>query len=221
METLASRRNTSGLSLQDAFAMVDFEIRPLSGITQKALTDKTEYCSDSPVRLDHIVGAHFQHYGFENNMILTGEVHVHENVAKNVLEIFKALFEIKFAIEMARPIDRFDGDDVLSMEANNSSAFNPRRIMNTDRWSSHAYGMAIDINPRQNPYVLNPNTENEEIFPNGGEHFLDRSLNQQGMVESVVSIFAKHGFDEWGGSWKSPLDYHHFQVGWKKIKGID
>ncbi|NND35346.1 MAG: M15 family metallopeptidase, partial [Saprospiraceae bacterium] len=88
---------------------------------------------------------------------------------------------------------------------------------NTDRWSSHAYGAAIDINPGQNPYVLNPDQSDFKVFPSGGERFLDRGNIRIGMVEPIVHIFKKHGFTEWGGEWESPLDYHHFQVDWERI----
>jgi hypothetical protein len=35
------------------------------------------------------------------------------------------------------------------------------------------------------------------------------------MAEPVVDLFAEHGFVEWGGYWRNPIDYQHVQVGRK------
>ena len=83
-----------------------------------------------------------------------GNYFVAKKVAKQVSLIFKELYQRRFPIHTIQPIDIFEGDDYASMQANNTSAFNGRKIMNTDRWSSHAYGVAIDINPMQNPYLM-------------------------------------------------------------------
>lgn len=181
--------------------------------------DRTEYSSDTPVKLDRIVSVHFLHESFDGN-VKAGQAHVLDEVAENVLDIFRQLFVIQFPIHSAIPVDQFDGNDVASMNANNSSAFNPRKIMDSDKWSSHAYGCAIDINPVQNPYVLNPATDDERTYPHGGDEYRDRENLRAGMVEEVVSIFRNHGFTDWGGEWEAPLDYHHFQLPWETIKAI-
>lgn len=199
--------------------MTDFETRPLSNDRKKSILERTEYGENSPVSLDKIVAVHVKHWTFEN-AIEKGEINIHESLAGHLITIFLQLFEMKFPVHSVVPVDEFDGDDVASMEANNSSAFNPRKVMNTDRWSSHAYGMAIDVNPRQNPYVLNPGTDHEAIYPKGGQECLDRKALKPGMVEPIVGIFSRNGFDDWGGSWQSPLDYHHFQVRWERIRSF-
>ncbi|MFA5523298.1 MAG: M15 family metallopeptidase [Tissierellales bacterium] len=44
--------------------------------------------------------------------------------------------------------------DELSMANNNTSAFCSRELTGKDGvFSNHSYGIAIDINPIQNPYV--------------------------------------------------------------------
>ncbi len=150
-----------------------------------------------------------------------GELIVLDEVAVPVLQIFEELFEMKFPIENIIPMEEFFGDDVLSMKANNSSAFNGRLVARTNTWSSHAYGAAIDINPIQNPYLLlNEARELIEVIPPEGDKFLDRSNQRKGMVEAIVTIFAKHGFTEWGGSWEAKPDYHHFQLPWNEIEKV-
>ncbi len=193
-----------------------FEITLLSESRKESIKSNSPILPDTPVRLDGLRAVHFLHTNFEGG-VSKGEMIVLDVLADSVLAIFKELHDLQFPIEKAIPVDEFGGDDVASMEANNSSAFNSRRIMNTDRWSSHAYGAAIDINPRQNPYVPNAELTDFKVYPSGGEPFLDRENVRMGMVEPIVPIFKKHGFTEWGGDWKSPLDYHHFQVNWERI----
>ena len=89
--------------------------------------------------------------------------------------------------------------------------------MNTNRWSSHAYGIAIDINPMQNPYLmLNQNTSTINIFPDKGISYVNRRVMRAGMVEDIVPVFAQHGFTEWSEIGIKP-DYHHFQIPWNLI----
>ncbi len=199
--------------------MADFDIRPLSERRIESIRTNTEYSDDSPVSLEQIVAVYFLHETFDIGT-QKGQIHILDAVAENVLELFRKLYVIEFPIHSAIPVDEFQGDDVKSMEANNSSGFNPRKIMHTDRWSSHAYGCAIDINPRQNPYVLNPGTEKEEVYPDQSSPFLDRDQKLPGMVEPIVSIFSNIGYTDWGGAWREPLDYHHFQVPWDEIRSF-
>ena len=47
-------------------------------------------------------------------------------------------------------IDRYGADDHRSMAADNTSGFNCRFVAGTQRWSMHAYGLAVDLNPVEN-----------------------------------------------------------------------
>jgi hypothetical protein len=70
----------------------------------------------------------------------------------------------------------------------------------------------------QNPYVLiDDENSTAKIYPKGGAQYLNRHLQDLGMVESIVPLFEKYGFSDWGGAWRAPLDYHHFQVPWERI----
>ena len=46
-------------------------------------------------------------------------------------------------------VDDYGGDDKAAMAANVTSGFNCRFVDGTDRWSNHAFGLAVDINPLQ------------------------------------------------------------------------
>jgi len=107
------------------------------------------------------------------------------------------------------PVDAFGGDDDRSMAANNTSAFNCRTIAGSSRWSEHAFGRAIDINPVQNPYV-----RGASVDPPAGATFLDRASGAPGLITAdgpVVAAFAKIGW-RWGGAWSAGQDYQHFSA---------
>lgn len=195
---------------------MDFSILSLSDSRISSIKACADWSEDCPVSIQRLVEVNIVHRDFEGRD-QSGQLIVLDELGENVKSIFQELYEMKFPLHKVVPSDEFGGDDVMCMNANISSAFNCRRVMNTDRWSSHAYGAAIDINPVQNPYVLINDEENTaKIYPNGGSKFLNRGLQEAGMVEPIVSIFKKHGFTDWGGAWRSPLDYHHFQVDWER-----
>ena len=107
------------------------------------------------------------------------------------------------------PVERYGGDDHRSMAADNTSAFNCRFVAGTSRWSQHAYGRAIDLNPLENPYV-----DGSHVSPAAGMPFADRTRPRPGMVlagGAVVRLFAAHGWG-WGGSWSGARDYQHFSA---------
>ena len=164
---------------------------------------------ECPVALKDLKLLQLKHYDF-NNVIKDGHMVVNAKIADLVSSIFQELLDLKFPIEKIKPIDLYQGIDELSMMDNNSSCFNFRKIAGTDRLSSHSYGLAIDINPVQNPYIRIK--EGATIIePTAGLEFLNRHNLRSGMVESIVPIFTKHGFI-WGGKWDNPIDYHHFEI---------
>ncbi len=137
-----------------------------------------------------------------------GELIVASQIAQVVIDVFRQVYAAKFPIERMQRIDHYDADDERSMAANNSSAFNCRVIAGTTQPSKHASGLAIDINPVQNPYVVG-----DAVHPEAGRAYLDRSQHRPGMLhpdDAVVRAFIDAGF-VWGGSWDSPKDYHHFE----------
>jgi len=138
-----------------------------------------------------------------------GELIVHQDVAAEVVEIFQSLFEIRFPIAKMNLVSDYGYSDDLSMMDNNSSGFNFRKVAQTDHLSLHAYGLAIDINPLVNPYIL----ASGEVLPVGATAYLDRSQPVRGLIQAdspVVEIFKSHGWF-WGGEWEHIKDYHHFE----------
>jgi len=149
---------------------------------------------------------------FEGQAVV-GELVVHKDISADILEIMRKLFDMSYPIEQMRLVDYFEGDDDLSMSANNSSAFNWRPLTGSStKLSRHAMGMAIDINPLYNPYYKF-NRGIEIIKPEEGEPYVDRMWEFPYMIDKgdeCYQLFMDRGF-KWGGDWKSLKDYQHFE----------
>ncbi len=150
-----------------------------------------------------------KHWGFDGQL-KSGELVIHRNEAEKVLGVLRRLFELQFPIEKMELIDRYQGDDDLSLAANNTSAFNCRPVTGRPgTWSQHSYGWAIDINPVQNPFI-----SSGKVSPPSAEGYRDRSEERPGMIranDEVVRAFLAIGW-EWGGYWNNPKDYQHFSL---------
>jgi hypothetical protein len=159
-----------------------------------------------PVAIRDLRLLRLDYWGF-NGLVQHGRLIVHESAAYRIRRVFRALFRADFPIRRMLLIDAYGASDDRSMRANNTSAFNCRFVAGTTRWSMHAYGLAIDINPVQNPYV-----SGSHVSPAAGEAYVDRSRRAKGMIhagDAVVRAFAAEGW-AWGGYWLSPKDYQHF-----------
>jgi hypothetical protein len=138
-----------------------------------------------------------------------GRLIVHESVAAEVVDVFRRLYAARFPIRRMVPVDAYGGSDFRSIEADNTSAFNCRYVDGTRRWSEHAYGRAIDVNPIENPYVAGGTTSHRASRP-----FLDRSRRRPGMAfegGALVRAFDRIGWG-WGGRWTTVKDYQHFSA---------
>ncbi len=195
---------------------MSFKIENFSEEFKAEFIRKGGWEQNCPVHIDRLKLVEISHITFENTL-KTGKLITLDIVAQNVVEIFKELLTSEFPIESINLLDQYSFDDYKSMSANNSSCFNNRLILpKGDRYSIHAYGLAIDLNPLQNP-MISYKSESEffsnfEIYPAEGKNYINRMIIRPGMVEHVVEIFFKNGFDIWGGLWNEPVDYHHFEV---------
>lgn len=159
----------------------------------------------------------FSYLGFDGAIHDDGEIMVMDAAAENVLRIFTKLREIRFPIAKARLINHYDGSDDASIADDNTSAFNSRNVAGTNSLSLHAYGLAIDLNPLENPYVQRSG-EKLIFSPPAGKAYANRFKGQpeqqlrRGLAEAVIDVFANEGFSVWGGYWNSSIDYQHFQV---------
>jgi hypothetical protein len=132
-----------------------------------------------------------------------GEMVVHKSVAKEVSEILYGIYLAKFPIKRMRIIESFRSDVSFSKRANNSVGF---YCSNEPRDALHAKGMAIDINPMQNPYLA-PGV----IKPVGSKEYKKRRIKKPGMLSSdsiPVKLFKYYG---WHWTPESSVKYKDFQ----------
>lgn len=166
--------------------------------------------ADAPVGCERLALVRFAYLGFDQREHGDGELVVLDAVADQVQAIFAELKARRFPIQQARLMNAYEGDDDASIEANNTSAFNDRRVVGTSSVSMHAYGVAIDVNPIQNPSYDRANGV-RVLVPKAGAPYADRRRPRPGMAESVVGVFAAHGFTVWGGRFRD-ADYQHFAI---------
>jgi hypothetical protein len=162
-------------------------------------------CPVSASRLRYLT---MSFYGFDDR-VHTGEMLVNSDVAETVVTIFGKLFAARFPIEEMRVVDAPELDLPPTGDGNNTTAFECRAARGQTRWSAHAYGLAIDLNPFQNPY-----TRADIVLPELSSAYLDRDRVRPGMVQDggpVVSAFETAGWT-WGGRWSEPTDLMHFSA---------
>src|ERR1043166_4250710 len=179
-----------------------------SKMTEKEAFDGLDPDCPKPIR-DRQKLIDVRYYGFDGK-VHRGQLVIDAELINDIREVFEIILKQKFPIGSAIPIShpkfRKDGqwDDDLSMAANNTSAFNYRRIQGSKTLSNHAYGRAIDINPVQNPFI-----KGKEIQPAGARY----NASAAGTLtpeHPIVQAFLSRGW-KWGGAWKSMKDYQHFE----------
>ena len=152
------------------------------------------------------------HRDADDNAIV-GEMVCNVMIANDLIEIFKALFVEGYPIEKMRLIDYYGGDDEASMRDNNTSCFNQRAITAGGRISKHSDGLAVDINPRYNPYYKVKTSGKVVVKPEESVEYLDRNAAFPYKIQKgdlCYRLFKQHGF-HWGGDWASGKDYQHFE----------
>lgn len=212
------------LSLAFLLPAIAAQARDLSAIAAvdathcRALQNNGVLRASAPVSCEQLRIVRFAYLDFEGKQHNDGEIMVMAAAAEHVQALFAELLTRRFPIAAARQMQTYRGDDQASMRANNTSAFNDRAITNASAPSLHAYGLAIDINPVQNPFIEVGKDGKASISPVAGRTYLNRQSTRpgkparKGMAEEVVDLLAMHGFTIWGGDWDAPLDYQHFQV---------
>jgi hypothetical protein len=159
-------------------------------------------CPVGPAQLRLVRVSHWDFAGRPQ----VGSLVVARRVAPDVLAVFRTLWTARFPIRRLVPVSAYRGSDDASMAADNTSAFNCRFVGGTSRWSQHAYGEAIDVNPVENPYV-----QGSRVSPPAGRAYLDRGRYRPGMAVPagvLVRAFSSVGW-RWGASFG---DYQHFST---------
>lgn len=161
-----------------------------------------------PVGLDQLRLLRLSYWGFDH-AVHEGELIVNASAAASMITAFRLLFEALFPIRQMRVVDDYGGDDERSMLADNTSAFNCRLVPGTTVWAQHAYGLAVDINPFENPEIRAGQAD-----PPAAAAWADRSRPSPAMIREGDAAWRAFRFVgwTWGGDWRSLKDYMHFSA---------
>jgi len=151
--------------------------------------------------------------GFDRQMH-TGELVVNAKAAFPLKRVFRRLYRIRFPIRHIGFAYTYGKRSDWPRDGDVTAAFHCRQSVpspcsggtKSGRWSNHAYGLAVDLNPTENPYIGCGQSRDPATKP-----FRDRSVHRRGMVDDrVVEAFGSVGW-EWGGAWTGDTkDYMHF-----------
>jgi D-alanyl-D-alanine carboxypeptidase len=177
-------------------------IEPLTPAAKEKM-DGVSWKDGCPAPLADLVAIHLTYLGFDK-AVHDGVLVVHRRVAEEVVTVFGELFQAGFPIERMQPYEDFAIGKYA--DSNDTVGFYCRPAQdNPSIFSWHAYGIAVDINPKTNPY----HDPKEGWWPAGSDGNRDRTA--QGLLTAqseVVKIFMRHGW-AWGGM-ENPPDYMHF-----------
>jgi hypothetical protein len=139
----------------------------------------------------------------------TGELVVAASAAGSLVRVFRSLFAQGFPLEEMRLPTSADLTAPPTGDGNDTAAFVCRAVRGQRVFSAHAYGLAIDVNPFQNPYH-----RGDLVLPELASAYLDRSWVRPGMLEpgsAAVRAFTREGWT-WGGTFRSLKDLQHFSL---------
>jgi hypothetical protein len=164
-----------------------------------------------PVPLSSLRLLEVSYWDFAGN-VQTGELVVNRKAAAPLAKVFRQLYRLHFPIRHLRFADAYGPKGSQPRDGDISGSFECRRAVpspcgtGTGNWSNHAFGLAVDLNPIENPYTGCGRTRKRASLP-----YLNRSKLRRGMVTpAVVGAFRSIGWG-WGGSWAgSTKDYMHF-----------
>ncbi len=183
-------------------------IAPISPALAHQMTGRSWHVG-CPVPLRDLRLVTAAYHGFDGRDRI-GRVIVNRDVARSVRAVLGRLYAAGFPIRRLTPVDAYGGNDERSIAADNTSAFNCRLVEGTSRYSEHAYGRAIDVNPIENPSVTTAGTTSHPA----SRPYLRRTPFRPGMAAEghvLVRAFDAIGWG-WGGRWSGAKDYQHFSA---------
>jgi len=200
------------LSLSYLFAY-EYNISPINSHIEKRMKKGNSWKKGCPVTLSDLQYLRLAYKDFDGNHRM-GEMIVHKSVSREVVSIFRELYAIDYPIYKMRLVSDYKGSDWQSIEADNTSALNCRKATSSNKWSKHAYGKAIDINPIENPYISatgriahKASLKYRYRVHRNPMNPADKALLLK--ADRATKIFKKYGW-RWGGEWSRTKDYQHF-----------
>lgn len=174
----------------------------------KDVLRRSTYEPKCPISAADLSYVRMSFWGFDHETH-TGEMLVNSSVARALVGVFRRLYRVRFPIEELRITTEHDLRTHPTGDGNYSGSFECRPVTAGSSWSQHAYGLAVDVDPFQNPYVR-PGL----VVPELASAYENRARVRPGMIEPggpVVTAFASIGW-KWGGDWNSLKDYMHFSA---------
>ena len=173
---------------------------------------RSTWSAACPVAAEDLGWIRLTFWGFDNQRH-TGELLVAADETKNIVRAFHALWDIRFPIEQMHITTAAENKAKPTGDGNNTSAFNCRPVRGATSWSQHAYGLAVDVNPFQNPYVKGTGPATV-VLPELARSYVNRTYPRPGMIlpdSPAVRAFSQVGW-KWGGYWKTLQDLQHFSL---------
>ncbi len=203
----APNRNRWEKSTQRKFS----RIAVLNAVVTKTTKDEVAktYHSGCPVGPSKLRTVTMNFYGRDKKMH-RGVLIVRSDLTPEIIRGFTRALDHRFPVAKMYNPNRYGGNDPRQMKANNSSGFNCRKVVgNPYRQSPHSYGIAIDVNPVQNPY----RDVKGKWWPSNGKSYIDRTPRRFGMLTKKSHLTKSLRGDDffWGGFWKPGRDYQHFE----------
>ncbi len=191
----------------------EYKIQKISPQIEKRMKKGNSWKRACPIALADLRYLDLAYRDFSGNHRM-GEMIVHKDVSKEVVQIFAKLYAIEYPIYSMKLVSDYQGNDWQSIEAGNTSALNCRKATASKKWSKHAYGKAIDINPIQNPYISSKGRISHKSslkYRHRGHIDPKDSADKALLLKSdkATKIFKKYGW-KWGGEWSRVKDYQHF-----------
>jgi len=179
-------------------------ISPLSADQRAAMTGKS-WKPGCPVPLEDLSAVQVTYLGFDR-ATHEGTLVVHKRFAADASKIFQELYAIHFPINKVSPWENY-GPDVYAEQDITVGFYCEKADDAPNEWSGHAYGLAIDINPLDNPF----RDAKKGWWPKVSASIAARD-DGRGKVSpnsEAFRIFARHGW-AWGGFYIGEPDYMHF-----------
>ena len=186
-------------------------IRPLTPLQKHAVITAHEWHAGCPVPLSGLRVLTVPYYGFDHRSHV-GQLVVNAGVAQPLSRVFVRIYKMKFPIRDMSFWHQYGGgtqpdDETASFECRDAVPSPCNGNAKGTHWSMHAYGEAVDLNPRENPYVGCGITRDKTALS-----YMKRSWHRPGMNEQILPVFESIGWG-WGGSWYgSTKDYMHFSI---------
>jgi hypothetical protein len=194
-----------------ALAPFQWSAKPLPQPMKSQLEERGFWHKGCPVGLGDLRLLTVSHVGFDRRTH-QGQLIVNKSAAGPLGSAFRTMYANRFPIRHMRFKDFYGpkrqrrNDVTASFECRQAVPSPCTGGSGTGTWSNHAYGLAVDINPRENPYVGCGQSNDPTA-----QSYRNRGRKRPGMIGGrTVRAFAAAGW-EWGGSWSGDTkDYMHF-----------